>query len=112
MKSENGGRWVHVNKLLLRTSPLVNDGNYGVLHDPPIPFEPSPEILEFLRQQARILVVGAGGLGCELLKDIALSGFGQIDVIDMDTIDVSNLNRQFLFRNSDVGRHKAIVSAD
>ncbi|XP_034946842.1 SUMO-activating enzyme subunit 2 [Chelonus insularis] len=62
--------------------------------------------------QSKILVVGAGGIGCEILKNLVMTGFKDIEIIDLDTIDVSNLNRQFLFQKQHVGKSKSAVARE
>ena len=61
---------------------------------------------------ARVLVVGAGALGNEVIKNLALLGVGTTHVIDLDTVEPSNLSRSVLFRGSDGGRPKAEVAAE
>lgn len=64
-----------------------------------------------LLKQARVLVVGAGALGNEILKNLALLGVGNIFLIDLDRIENSNLSRSVLYRQSDEGSAKAEVAA-
>jgi len=70
------------------------------------------ENLKTTIENASLLMVGAGGIGCELLKNLVLSGFKNIEIIDLDTIDISNLNRQFLFHRQHVQRSKADVAKE
>ena len=55
---------------------------------------------------AKVLVIGAGGLGCPLLLYLANSGVGEIGIVDYDRIEISNLNRQILFTSQDIGKLK------
>ena len=67
---------------------------------------------EKILAEKKILIVGAGGLGCELLKLLVINGFKQISIIDMDKIERSNLNRQFLFDHSSIGKYKSEIAVE
>jgi molybdopterin/thiamine biosynthesis adenylyltransferase/rhodanese-related sulfurtransferase len=62
-------------------------------------------------REARVLVVGAGGLGCPVLQYLAAAGVGTLGIIDGDTVALSNLQRQVLYRTEDVGKPKAETAA-
>jgi adenylyltransferase/sulfurtransferase len=63
-------------------------------------------------RKAKVLVVGAGGLGSPLLLYLAAAGIGHIGIIDDDVVDISNLQRQVLYTTQDVGRSKARVARE
>ncbi len=63
-------------------------------------------------KNACIMVVGAGAIGNELIKDLTLLGIGKILIVDMDKIEHTNLTRSVLYRAHDVGRYKAEVAAE
>ena len=61
-------------------------------------------------KQARVLCVGAGGLGCPLLQYLTAAGVGTLGIIDFDRVERSNLHRQILYAASDIGKPKALVA--
>lgn len=61
---------------------------------------------------AHVAVVGAGGIGCPAITYLAAAGVGRLTIIDHDVVELSNLQRQPLFTDSDIGSLKAVVAAD
>lgn len=62
-------------------------------------------------RRSSCLIAGVGGIGCEVTKNLALMGIGELILVDNDTIEYTNLNRQFLFAEKDIGRSKAEIAA-
>jgi molybdopterin/thiamine biosynthesis adenylyltransferase len=65
-------------------------------------------------QEAKIFMIGAGAIGCELLKNYAMASFcteGTLYITDPDIIENSNLNRQFLFREKHIRKPKSLTAA-
>ncbi|MET0946073.1 MAG: HesA/MoeB/ThiF family protein [Flavobacterium sp.] len=63
-------------------------------------------------KKARVLVIGAGGLGCPILQYIATAGIGFIGIMDFDTIEIHNLHRQILYTENEIGKEKAFVAKE
>ena len=61
-------------------------------------------------KKAKVLVIGAGGLGCPVLSYLVAAGVGVIGIVDFDTITVSNLHRQVLYTSDDIGHYKVDVA--
>jgi adenylyltransferase/sulfurtransferase len=60
----------------------------------------------------KVLLLGAGGIGCAVATYLASSGVGKLLIVDFDTVDESNLSRQILYTSDDIGKLKADVTAD
>lgn len=63
-------------------------------------------------KNAKVLIVGAGGLGCPMLLYLTAAGVGTIGIVDFDVVDKSNLQRQVLFTVDDIGKPKATIAAN
>jgi adenylyltransferase/sulfurtransferase len=62
--------------------------------------------------ESSVLIIGAGGLGSPIAVYLALAGIGKIGIVDFDTVDISNLQRQILHQNADIGKPKAISAKE
>src|SRR5690554_4739722 len=63
-------------------------------------------------QQSSIFIIGAGGLGCPAISYLAAAGVGRLGIVDGDKVSASNLNRQILFGQANLGQNKAMAAAE
>lgn len=117
---------------IIKIAFMVQQGDIGTVQKPRYikydglsgQFDPAPDRKDLLMykgkrygldkdllQKSTIFIAGVGALGCEIAKDLALAGVGKLILVDLDTIETSNLSRQLLFRMEDIGRPKAEVAA-
>lgn len=100
---------------MMKKNPL-SDAELVVLNDSEHNRYASLQLIPWWDQtkltRAYVMVVGAGALGNEVLKNLALLGIGHLFIVDFDRIEISNLTRSVLFRAKDAGRFKARVAAE
>lgn len=63
-------------------------------------------------KEAKVLVIGAGGLGCPVLQYLGAAGVGTIGIVDFDIVDITNLHRQVLYNVDEIGKSKAIIASE
>src|ERR1700712_767179 len=70
------------------------------------------EASQQLLQQAKVLVAGAGGLGCPAAQYLAAAGIGTLGIVDFDTVSTGNLHRQILYTPADAGLKKVTIACE
>jgi len=94
-----------------RYNAIVMDASAKQYYDRQLKLTGFGEPAQFKLSTAKVLVVGAGGLGCPLLQYLVTAGVGELGIVDGDRIALSNLHRQILYTRADIGQYKSTVAA-